>query len=821
MIHASKNLVLAFVLLGSTPLVPAGSAEDARKAAARGSEAVFRPDQIDFFEKKIRPILVEHCYKCHSQRAEKLRGELLLDSRATVLTGGNNGPAVVPHNAAESLLLQAVSYAGEVAKMPPAGKLPESVIADLKRWVEMGVPWPQQPSQTAKRDNPGGRIDFEQGRAFWAFQPVQEMAPPVVSDPSWPRNKIDCFVLNQLDAQQMRPAPAADKRTLIRRLYFDLIGLPPTYAQVEAFVADEAPNAYDALVERLLASPHYGERWARYWLDLVRYGEDNLDEELPPRYAHRYRDWVIQAFNHDLPYDAFIRRQLAADFLGLPPQELAALGFLGLSPTYVKEGKFAKEIVATIVADEWEERIDLISRGLLGLTVACARCHDHKFDPITTADYYALAGVVASTQTVERPTVDLFAEDADYTAALTEDLRYHRQRYEARFKQREGLKRDKEPDVYRYDKEILESASEIQRITSLLPENHANIPRVNAVRDAASRVDAESYVIRELVSPEAKFWRKVEYDAGRARDVPIHIRGSVHQLGPVVPRRFLEVLSAGTPKPFRNGSGRLELADAILTDAQALAGRVIVNRIWGWHFGQPLVRTPSNFGKLGIPPTHPELLADLTARFIKNGWSLKKLHREIVLSATYQQASAFHSDYYAGDPDNLWLWRMNRRRLDLEAWRDATLQVAGHLKTNLGGPSANLDDLKMHRRALYGKVSRKQLAAVLRLFDFPEATRHAEQRNLTTTALQQLYYFNSPFMQAEAAAVVDAVGTQAPEEQQQTQAIFRQVLARDPTDPEVTLARQLLERGRELGHPDRWILLAQALLASNEFLFVD
>lgn len=794
-------------------------ADDQTPADRADGVAADSPAGVEFFERKIRPVLVERCHKCHSSGSQKLQAGLLLDSREAILKGGDSGAAVTPGNVEESLLVQAVRHDG--LKMPPDGLLPGHVVADIERWVRLGAPWP-------KESGPGAQvlqkrqIDVAAGRSFWAFQPVVERPVPATAHATWPRTKVDHFVLRALEQHGMRPSPAADKRTLVRRLYYDLVGLPPSSEEVAAFIADESADAYERLVERLLASPLYGERWARRWLDVVRYGEDHPDGFLPPRNAWKYRDWVIRALNDDLPYDEFVRRQLAADQIaGLPRPELAALGYLGLSPQYAKEEKRTKEVTATILADEWEERIDLVTRSLLGLTVACARCHDHKFDPVTSADYYSLAGVLASTQLVERPTVAMFEEDSLNIARMTEDLREHQQREKSRRTQREGLKKSKEPDIYRYDKEILESASEIQRITSLLPPDFDRIPRVDAVHDAAQRINDEFFVIRELVSPEAKFWTHVEYDVGRAQDVAIQVRGNVSQPGAVVPRRFLEVLSSTGAGPFRRGSGRVDLADAIVKDASSLAGRVIVNRIWGWHFGRPLVQTPSNFGELGARPTHPELLDDLTARFIRGGWSLKGLHREIVLSATYRQSSSYQARHAASDPENALLWRANRQRLDLEAWRDAMLQVSGRMNREIGGPSGDLDDAAMLRRSVYAKVSRKDPSAVQRLFDFPQAIRHSEERAVTTTSLQQLFYLNSGFIEAQAAAANELVYAADSDRGALVRAAFVRVLSREPADNELTRAVEFFGRLDGLDEKDRCAVLVQALLTSNEFLFVD
>ena len=807
---ALKMLVsLGIVLALTTCLL----ADDAARLAPE-----FSPEAIEFFERKVRPLLSRECYECHSSQTVNLEAGLRLDSRASILQGGDTGPAAIVGDVDRSLMLRAVRH--QEFEMPPYRKLTSNDVAKLEQWVRIGLPWPPDEADKIAAAQRSPALASNSGRQFWSFQPVSPRRPPNVVRTEWPRSKFDVFVLAGLEERGFEPTAEADRRTLIRRVYFDLIGLPPTYEAVRAFVGNDSPAAYTLLVDRLLASPHYGERWARLWLDLSRYAEDNPDGALPPRFAYRFRDWVVRSLNDDLPYDEFARRQLAADLMdGLPPAELAALGFLGLSPTYFKGPKQTKEVMAAVVADEWEERIDVVSRTLLGLTVACARCHDHKFDPITTADYYALAGIMASTQLVEQPLVPMLDEDAEYVSGLSEQLRYHEQRYEQRFKQREGLKKDQVPDVYRYDKEILESASEIQRILSLLPDGHEQIPRAPAVRDAASSVDDRDYVIRELHSPEARFWTTVQYDADRVQDVPIHVRGNANQFGRTVRRRFLEVLSENAPRPFQHGSGRLELADCIMGDGAALAGRVIVNRVWGWHFGRPLVGTPSNFGQLGQRPTHPELLDDLTARFIRDGWSLKKLHREIVLSATYRQASTYRDESHAADPENQMLWRMNRRRLDLESWRDATMVATGLLDRSVGGPSESLSALKMRRRAIYARVSRRILDPLLQLFDFPQATRHAPQRTLTTTPLQQLFYLNSDFVRQQANAVSDHVAAATNDET--IRAIFEIVLARRPTTEEVELARQLLTDAHSLESKERWAMLAQALLMSNEFLFVD
>ena len=690
----------------------------------------------DFFEKKVRPVLVEHCYSCHSAEAKKEKGTLRLDAPDAIRQGGKSGPAVKAKDEA-SLLLWVVERVPDVPAMPPEKKLPDTAIADLRAWVKMGAPLP-----AASAVKP---VVGDAARAFWSLQPVAQRPTSKVSDPKWPATKADFFVLQKLDEHKLAHAPPADKRTLVRRVYFDIVGLPPTVEQVEAFAADPRPDAYERLVDELIASPRFGEKWARHWFDVARYAEDNSTSEAtskPPKFPYRYRDWVIGALNADVPFDRFVRLQLAADLLpDTPPADLAALGFLGLSLVYHKDLNLSKDVIAGFVADEWDERVDAVTRGFLGLTVACARCHDHKFDPISTKDYYALAGVMANTQLAEVP-------------------------------------------------------------LKTTPEAMAN-----GVRDAGMWINGDN--------PNRTV---IEYRPGKYRDLPVFVRGDPARPGEVVPRRFLAVLSAGEPKPFTDGSGRRELADAIVTDASSLTARVFVNRAWGWVFGRGLVATPSNFGALGARPSHPELLDDLAARFVANHWSVKWLVRELVLSAAYRQSSRHDEKSAAADPDDRWLWRAPRKRLELEQWRDAMLQVSGQLNLAGGGPSDNLDAPKSVRRTVYGKVSRERPADIHRLFDLPDPKGHGEKREVTTTPLQQLYFLNSPFIRQAAAALAKTAAGKSGEDG--TAALFRRALLRDPTAEELKTALALIRPARTDALP-AWELLAQALLASHEFLFLN
>jgi len=757
---------------------------------------------VEFFERRIRPLLIERCYECHSAESETPQGGLLLDTRAGLLKGGDLGPAVLPGSADRSLLIEAVRYDGENVQMPPTGRLPAEEIAELVRWVERDAVFP---GSAAAPTDARRTIDFDEGRSFWSFQPVQQHALPAVEDSNWPRGRIDRFLLADMEAVGLRPSLPADRRMLLRRVTFDLIGLPPTPAEFDAFVNDQSPDAYETVVEQLLQSPHHGERWGRFWLDLARYSDTTAKWLYTLKRSYLYRDWVVQALNQDMPYDKFVTRQLATDLMpSTGPDDVPALGFLGLSPTYWKELKLAPNVIESIVAEEWDERIDAVSRSFLGLTVSCARCHDHKFDPISTEDYYGLAGVFASIKLVNRPMVD------EQTMASTRAAKKQVAQLERELK---AISMDtSSDDSAGADKRIAEIGARIEDIKQATP--HYDVPLAHAVAEASLHVQ-----------PDGKHRTKLEYKTGEPRDVPVFIRGNPAHRGEVVQRRFLTVLSPGEPEPFQQGSGRRELADAIFNQAGGLAARVIVNRVWKQHFGQGLVETPSNFGVQGARPSHPELLDDLAARFVEAGWSLKWLHREIVLSAAFQQSSSHDRAQAANDPQNRRLWRMNRRRLEIEAWRDATLAVAGLLDSRIGGPAEDLDEAANVRRTIYGTVQRRDVHEMLRLHDFPDPGSHSPARETTTTPLQQLFVLNSPFVQTWAAALARRLQSTDGEGalDEQVSAAYRLLFCRQPSKAELLWARGFLSRANEdqASTTRRWQQYAQVLLASNEFLFVD
>lgn len=783
---------------------------------------------VEYFEKHIRPILAESCYECHSTQARKIRGQLLLDSRSGIAKGGENGTVLVPGDVEKSRLIQAIRWTDPEFAMPPKGKLTTQQIARFEQWVKMGAPDPR--TEPARASPPAQKtLTVDAARNWWAFRPTTQTAPPQVKQSTWVKKTIDAFVLHELEAKKLSPSPRADARTLIQRACLDLTGLRASYEQSEAFAKDPSDRAFEQIVEQLLASPQYGQRWGRYWLDVVRYGDDNPTSEAtnpPYPFAWRYRDWVIQAINDDVPYDRFVSLQLAADLMqGTPRVDLAATGLLGAGPIYHKDGRLSKDVIENLYMEDWDERVDVVTRGILGLTVACARCHDHKFDPISTRDYYSLAGVFASTAAAPRPLMEIDPRlEARFMVA---SRRLFYLSYAANLLRSEPGTRPQESR-----KKSDDLVAELDRIDADLadlrashPDLYAYLARLNRRPTGARAADqprergtggSTEPLIHSVF--DAGLWvdgadpdfTMLDLQPEKHRDLHVLPGGNVANPGELVPRGFLAVLSKGNPR-FRRGSGRLDLAEKIFTDAAPLAARVIVNRVWGWHFGRPLVDTPSDFGTQGDRPSHPQLLDDLSARFVANGWSLKWLHREIMLSSTYRQASNPRSGAAKADPGNRLLWRMTPRRLDIEAYRDCILQATGNLDDQLAGPSVELDQAGNTRRTVYARVSRGRTTGLLLLYGFPEATMHSPGRQTTTTPLQQLFIMNSPFMREQAAALARRVGEQA-DAHARIRTMYRKVLARDPSDRELFLASEYLAGASFTDY-------AHALLSTNEVIF--
>jgi hypothetical protein len=847
--------------------------------------------------------------------------------------------------------------------MPPEGeKLTPVEVARLERWVERGLPWPKSdPASAARSKSLAEQSQIAAARAsHWAFQPVRRGVLPEVRDANWSQTPLDRFVLAELERHGLTPSRKADKRTLLRRLTFDLIGLPPTPQEIDAFLADDSPAAIERVVDRLLASPHYGERWGRHWLDVARYADTKgyvlfQDSNFP--WSYTYRDYVVRSLNDDLPYDRFIVEQLAADKLplGADRRPLTALGFLTLGSGFMNNQQ-----------DVLDDRIDVVTRGLLGLTVTCARCHDHKFDPIPTADYYSLYGVMASS--VE-PTVPPLFEPPPQTpeyAAFAKELADREQKLAEYV---DGKFRDLVSGARSRVAEYLLAADELKdkpkteefmlladtadlnptmiiRYQVYLERTSQSHDPVLAIWHALAALPREQFsaqsgaVVQKLIAEGShdlkserpihplvagaflgkplkeladaartygelltgveKLWQQALADAKAANqpapaaladsqlealrqvlyglntpamvarssvtelmllpdrdsqnvrnkllkaiedwrasgpaappramalvDLPepvqprVFTRGNPNQPGDEVPRRFLRVLSEGEPAPFANGSGRLELARSIADPANPLTARVMVNRIWLDHFGTALVRTPSDFGLRSVPPTHPELLDHLAADLMDHGWSLKRLHRQIVLSAAYQQASDDRADCRAIDPENQWLWKMNRRRLDFESTRDALLSVAGRLDPALGGPPVkNMAEPAATRRTLYSYIDRLNLPGLYRTFDFPNPDATSPERSQTTIPQQALFLMNNPLVQASARHLVarpEVAG--AADANEKTQRMFRLTYGRDASADELAWAQQFTADAA--ARPAVWEELAQGLLLANEFVFVD
>ncbi len=724
-------------------------------------------EQVEFFENKVRPVLSDRCYSCHSQWAKKLKGGLTLDSRDAVLKGGDSGAAVVPGKPATSLLLKAVKYDG--LEMPPTGKLPADEVATLTKWIEMGTPWPATTVKPVVKAE--ASVLTPERLKHWAFQPLKATDPPAPTEADRKRNPIDRFVLAALRAKGLKPSPATDRRTLIRRATLDLLGLPPTPDEVEAFAADDAADAYEKLIDKLLARPHYGEQWGRHWLDVARHSDghgSSLDPDPLPE-AWRYRDWVVKAFNDDLPYDQFVKCQIAGDLIGDGRETAVATGFLAVGPKYISDGGDPVS-EAKAKAETLDDRVDTVTRGFLALTVSCARCHDHMFDPIPQTEYFAIAGVFNNTKT------------ADRVVASPEE-----QKRAAEHKQ------------------ALDAAN-------------ADLKKLPKDADGEKRKQLEAEVVRlKATSPPAPARIHAAADAGAA-DMPLALRGDPRKPGPVVPRRFLTALAGANPPAWTKGSGRLQLAEAVASPTNPLTARVMVNRVWQHHFGRPLVATPSNFGLLGEKPSHPELLDWLASHFIADGWSVKKLHRLVMLSDTFRQSSKYDAASFKLDGDNRYLWRMTPRRLEVEAWRDSVLAVTGELDGAVGGASVR-DILGSQRRTLYAAVSRNgdKLPAdeFLRLFDFPSARATVSERTASTVPQQSLFLLNSPFMIARGKAFAARLTKEAKTADARIDRAYALLYGRPATADERQVAKAFLADGAEA---ETWPRYAQALLGSYEFM---
>ena len=843
-------------------------------------------DAEAFFEAKVRPLLADRCFKCHGEK--KQNGGLRLDRRESLLAGGDGGPAVVPGDPEKSLLIRAVRHTHESLKMPPDRRLPDDAVADLAAWVKAGAVWP------ASRNSP--RPDAAAAN-HWAFRPVRKPSPPAVRDASWPKGDIDRFVLAELEANGLKPAPPADKRTLIRRVTFDLTGLPPTPEEIDAFLKDESPDAFAKVVDRLLASPRYGERWGRHWLDVARYADtagDNADYPVPE--VRRYRDYVIDSFNADKPFDRFVVEQLAGDILAQrgPPERYAervvATGFLALARRY-----------ATAPYEFWhlslEDAIDTTGQAFLGLTLRCARCHDHKFDPVTREDYYGLYAIFAATQfpyagseefaSMSKPRQHFVplvpaSEAAPRLAAYRERLKQLRAEIPRVEKESPPAKRV--ADLNRQLGELTKDLRAKEQAKEDVAPLRKRLTELTAQRDAAGRQ------LQEALAPLRGELRTLErnglppdlpaaYAVSDGKPIPthIHLRGEPDRPGPRAPRSVVKFLAGKRPVTFpEDSSGRLELAEWVASKDNPLTARVIVNRIWQGHFGTGIVPTPNNFGLRGEPPSHSELLDHLAAEFVADGWSIKKLHRRILLSATYQQASrvrsaecgvrnedaalacaagwsaVFSSIPHSAlrtprsiDPANRLLWHFERRRLDAEAIRDAMLFVSGKLDMRRPGPHPFppiavwgwtqhhpfKDVYASNHRSVYLMTQRLQRHPFLALFDGPDTNASTGRRPTSTVPLQALYLLNNPFVREQAEGLAARLIASGPDAAKRVALAHEIAWGRPATPEEVSkgvayVARYKQELAKAGTPADRaeheaWASFARVLLMANEFVFVD
>ncbi len=863
-----------------------------------------KAEDFTFFESNIRPILIEHCYECHAE-GKKVRGGLLVDSKAALLKGGDTGPAIVPGNPDKSLLMKAILYQGDL-KMPPKGKLSATAINNIKEWIAKGASDPRENKSKTTTE----AIDWDKSKNFWAFKPIKDTKPNTAKNTS---SLIDTFISNQLVAKGLSKSIQATPNELIRRLSFTLTGLPPSVEDVEEFNRDNSDAAYSKFVDKYLSTKTYAEKWGRHWLDVARYAEDQAHTfgVKPNSDAYKYRDWVIKAFDTDMPFTDFVRYQISADLTPEPrrTENLAALGFFGLGAQYYKNTDAARAI-----ADELDDRIDTLSRGFLGLTVSCARCHDHKFDPIPTQDYYSIAGVFHSSKLNNTPVCSLeelkIYEKAKQKLTDSENkLNYfiHSERlpfvekrclefekyYELSYQYIDQKKSNPKTSFNDYPNEkvmlekwvkfieknkankkfsfftdpwneIKENSTQEQKKQAAAKAKESLLKiirneKTTAAKDKPNK-NSEIYAAffeadgilalgdswkKELNKEKAEELKNLEDNNRELKkitpenlpivnaiaestpsDLKIYIRGNPSKQGELAPRRFLKILSDDNRKNFAKGSGRTELADAIATADNPLTARVITNRIWAWHFGKGIVATPSNFGKLGEAPSNPELLDHLSQYLINSGWSIKSLHRYILCSDTFKQSSKNIANNMNIDPDNTYLWKFNRKRLDIESWRDSILSAAGSLDKTIGGPTFNLSDDNSKRRTLYAKISRHELNSLLRIFDFPDPNITSERRIETTVPQQQLFIINSPFVIEQSKLLAKRIQAISKSEAENINAAYKILFSRPPSPNELELAMFFLHANEEnndkpINKMDRWERMAQALLASNEFMYID
>ena len=836
------------------------------------------PAGVEFFEKRVRPVLVEHCYECHSSEAEEEQGGLRLDSRAALRRGGESGPAVVPGSADESLLISAIRY--EDLEMPPDGKLPEQLIADLVNWVERGAP---NPRIGPEHVTPDADIDLDAGRDFWAFRPLQSARPAPLADESGPRGAIDRFVSAELNARGLAARPPADKYTLLRRIYLDLVGLPPDPEEIADFVNDSSARAYERVVERLLNSPHFGERWGRHWLDLAQYADTVGTERLfPNRGAWRYRDYVVGALNEDKPLDRFIMEQVAGDLLPYESdaqraEQIVATQFLTQGPMNLVN-QFKEQLRMDIV----DNQVDKVGRVFLGLTFGCARCHDHKFDPVAQSDYYALAGILHNVQVLNGHLglSGVFSDWLQLPIPETEEQVATREQrmlaHQQRVAEMDCRLEARKAELTRLETERNELAAAGDNPGQRADQQASSADGEGAKPEDASQQQQTRDNLQEAINKLNKEVKQLEEDRNNLvkandprpptvlaasepsspKNARINVRGNALELRDEVPRGIPRVLANPPLAEIPDtASGRLQLAQWLVHHDNPIAPRVLVNRVWHHLFGTGIVRTVDNFGRRGERPTHPELLDYLAIRLVDNGWRIKELIREIVLSRTYRLSSDYDSVCWSVDPGNRLLWRHSPRRLDAEAVRDSLLKISGTLDRIAGGPTLPdaiwvpgplsefvqiseprvVRETVARRRRIYLPVSRaadsnfEELDPLL-LFDFPAPNEITGARQSSTTPTQSLFMMNSPFVSASATDLaVRLLACENESDDDRAMRLYLAVYGRPAAAVEIQQGLEYVDAAAAetsddpLGAARRsaFAQLCQAILMSTEFLTHD
>lgn len=757
------------------------------------------------FENHIRPVLVEHCYSCHSAKSKIIRGGLRLDSRDAMRTGGDSGPAVVPGDVDGSLIISSLRH--DTFEMPPLEKLDEQIVQRFADWIQRGAADPRDASDPPSTQ----QIDPTRSRDHWAFQPVHRPHVPAIADAvlaDWVRQPIDAFIAQSLAGRNWKPAAEADKYALIRRATFDLIGLPPSPEQIDAFIKDDSPESFQRVVDRLLASPHYGQRWGRHWLDLVRYADTNgADENHTMPNAWRYRDWIFNAMNRDQPLDEFIVHQLAGDLLteGVDPlqqrERLTATGMLVIGPKMLAEQDKEKMRIDII-----DEQIDTVSRTMMGMTIGCARCHDHKFDPITAEDYYALAGIFASTRTMQ---------NEDFVSKWMERDLPSETIATARARQQTTI------DQAKQTLDQLTNAANADVLVKLgvetlpeKPEDHYPDATKTAIETAKKALEAAEKAMPAFESAMA-------VTEQTPVDLAVHVRGNhLRKSDSVTPRGVPMRIAQATPFSgiAADSSGRLQLARWLTDDNHVLTGRVMANRLWMWHFGKSLTASPSNFGLQCPPPLHGELLDWMTRELIDNGWSVKRMHRTIMLSSTYRMSSRDQT-HQEQDPENQLYWRQNRRRLEVEPLRDSILCAGGSLDRRFDG---NPDNAQSNRRTVYLSINRAALLDLLSTFDYVEPANHIEQRSVTTVPSQALFLMNSPTVHTQAQRLARQVIASEPDDASRLTLLWLKLYGRPPSKPQLTAAAEFLQQASQQVDGDQaWSSLCRTLIAGSLFSYVE